>query len=320
MKKSLHLLSALCLLLVASQAPASDIREETGPPRYLLIERELLKPGAAPAHERESNNFARLLSNAKGVAGETRYYRIGMTPVAGNMNEVIYMFPFDTLDAVGKYTSDVERWMSRPGDQNAFFTRISAENATPRTGVNEDFHMLQATMIAERVDELSYNPRQNPGEMRFMKVTTFRVKPGQDQNFMKVGRMIAGAHREAKTGAHFVTYHVTGGALDGTYLVITSGRTLADLSPGDADRAAFGRAMGEKVSEVQKLAGEVLVNSESNVYAIRPTMSAVPDEFMRDAADRAFWTTPLPEPPAATAATTAAGGAKAAGARRRARQ
>ncbi len=317
MKKSLFLLSAVCLLLLAAPAPAQDA--PGGPPRYFLIEREVLKPGAAPAHERDSNNFARLLTNARGVAGESRYYRIGMTPVAGNQNEVIYVFPFNSLDDIAKYNSDIERWMTRPGDQNAFFTRISAEGGrSSQPSVGDDFHMLQTSMIAEPVAELSYNPRPNPGEMRYVEVTTFRVKPGQEQNFLKGGRMYVGAHREAKTGAHFLTYRIIGGALDGTYMTFSSFRTLSELAPSEAERGAWAKAMGDKLSELQKISSEVFINTETNVYAIRPTMSAVPDSFMQDAADRNFWMTPMPDPPAS--ATAAAGGARATGGKRRTRQ
>jgi hypothetical protein len=316
MKKSLFLLSALCLLLAASQALAQN--DGGGPPKYFLIEREVLKPGTAPAHERESNNFARLLSNARGVAGETRYYRVGMTPVAGNQNEVIYVFPFNTLDDIAKYNADIERWMSRPGDQNAFYTRIAAEHATPHPGTNDDFHALQTSMIAELVPELSYNERPNPGVMRYVEMTTWRVKPGQDANFIKAGQMVVNAHRQAKNDIHFITYRVLGGALGGTYVTLTTFRTLSELTPSEAERMAWGKAMGDKMSELQKLTGKVFTNMETSVYAVRPTMSAVPDFFMQDSGDRAFWMTTMPEPPAT--ATASNGGARAMNGKRRTRQ
>lgn len=305
MKKLLPLLSALCLLLLtASQALAQTA--PTGPPKYLYVERELLKPGAFGPHEREGNNFARMLTHAKAVSGEARYYRIALTPVAGNSNEVMYVFPFASLDDIAKYQMDTERWITRPGEMNSFFNKVNAERPQPQPGVNDDFHASQTGMIAERVDSLSYNPRENGlADVRFVEIITWRVRPGQEQNFMKAGGIVIGAHKEAKTDAHFVTYRVMGGALNGTFLTLSTTKSMGEMNPDPAQRAAYVKAVGEKMTDLTKLTTESLTNSETNFYRIMPTMSAVPDEW-NQGENRAFWSTQMPAP-APAAATTSAG-------------
>jgi len=282
------------------------------------MEREILKPGAFGPHLTESNNFVRMLANAKSVSGESRYYRVGLTPVAGNTNEVLYLFPFASLDDVAKYQADVERWMSRPGEMNTFFNRISAEHPRPQTGVNDDLHMTQVGMIAERVDALSYNPRAGGlADVRFVEIITWRVKPGQEQNFMKAGGIVIGAHREAKTDFHFVTYRVLGGTLNGTFITLSSAKTLREIEPEPAQMASYTKALSDKMGDLTKLTGEALMNSETNIYRIVPTMSAVPDEWMQGE-NRAFWSAPMPELAPSPAVTTA-GGSRQVNNRRRTR-
>jgi hypothetical protein len=302
MKKTFPLLSGLCLLL----ALAAPTEAQSGPPKVVLIEREVLKPGAAPSHERESNNFARMLAHAKRVPGEKTYLRLGMTPIAGDVNEVLYLYPFASFEEVAQRDRDLERWLTRPGPMNAFFTQVSRESAPPQSGVNADHHASQRAMLAAQVEELTYNPRVNLGEARYVEMIVFRVKPGQDANLMKVGRSIVAAHREAKTDAHFVTYRVVGGSVDGTYITLMSLKDLSEMMPPPAQQAAYLKALNDKLgmSEMQKLIAETLQNSETNVYAIRPTMSHVPDEWVK--ADPAFWRQELPPPPPPPAAARTA--------------
>ena len=91
---------------------------------------------------------------------------------------------------------------------------------------------------------------------------------------------------------------------------------MSEMSPDPAQQAAYVKAIGDRMGDLSKFTGEALTNSEVNVYRIIPTMSAVPDEW-NQGANRAFWSTPLPEPPPST---TAAAGARAANNKRRPRQ
>ena len=305
MKRFLLPLSLLCLTLsLMSQALA----QTSGPPKVMLFEREELKPGAAEGHERESNNFVRMLAHAKEVSGEKSYYRIGMTPVAGNTNEVMYILPFNSLDELSQSQKDIERWMSRPGPMNSFVTKIRQEHPSNQSGVNDDFHLTQRDMIGLRMDDLTYNPRANVGEARYMEMTIWRVKPGELQNFLKVGHLIVNAHKEAKTDTHFVTYRIMGGTLNGTFITLSSLKTLDEMMPDPAQQAAFAKALGDNAKEVDKLAGESLVNSETNIYAFRPTMSNPQDNWV--AADSAFWKQEMPAPPPQTATSARQGNGK----------
>ena len=195
--------------------------------------------------------------------------------------------------------------MTRPGEMNAFFNRINAEHPVPQPGINDDLHTVQTSMLAERVDSLSYNPRANGlADMRFVEVLTWRVRPGQEQNFMKAGNIVISAHKEAKTDMHFVTYRIMGGALAGTFLTLRSEKTMREMNPEPAQMAGYMKAIGDKMNDLTKLTGESLMNSEVNIYRIMPTLSAVPDDWMQGES-RAFWTTPMPVPMPSTMSATA---------------
>ena len=66
-----------------------------GAPKVLLIVREDIKTGQMAPHAGEANNTVQIWAKAK-----SRYHRLAMTPVAGNENEVTYLWPFESFAAV----------------------------------------------------------------------------------------------------------------------------------------------------------------------------------------------------------------------------
>src|SRR2546423_634561 len=69
------------------------------PPPVLLITREDIKPGKMDAHAEEALANVRVMAKTNSLITnkDLRNYRIGMTPFAGNQNEVTYLVAYGSF-------------------------------------------------------------------------------------------------------------------------------------------------------------------------------------------------------------------------------
>jgi hypothetical protein len=299
------LLVAACFALAAPPAAAAQAGP---PPKVILVEREVIKPGKAVEHTREAHNFARMLAHAATV-NEPAYTRLGMTPIAGNPNEVLYIYPFESFAQWAQSQRDIERWMSRPGPVRTFFDRVSG----PADPAREDLHVSQHSMVAVYLPALSLNPNREMAKARYMNLTTIRVKPGHYGDFMKVVGMYTEARKKMKGDQHFATFEVAGGGPEATFLIFSTMESVAEMDAQAAQAGDFPKAMGDKLDDFEALVARSIESMVNNVYAFVPQMSSVPAAF--HSADAAFWSQSLPEPTPAAAA----GARPAANGRRRQR-
>jgi hypothetical protein len=286
---------ALCFALAA--VPAA-LAQTDGPPKVLLIEREVIKPGKFIEHTRESHNFARLLTHAKTVS-EPVYTRIGMSPIAGNPNEVLYIYPFASFAQWAQSQQDIERWMSRPGPMRAFFEGISGPVAPNR----EDLHVSQQTMVAAYQPDFSLNPNRNLAKARYMSLTTIRVKPGHYGDFIRVVGMYRDAVKRMKGDRHFAVYELVSGGPEATFLIFSTMEAAAEMDALTANAGEFPQAMGDKLDDFEALVAKSIESMTNTTYAFSPQMSSVPASF--HSSDAAFWSQGLPDSPAAAATARA---------------
>jgi len=296
MKRTFLLLSAVCLLFTLNAARAAA--QAGGPPRVFLFEREELRPGKFEEHLRESNTFARTLAYAR-KAGQASYVRLGMFPVAGNYNEVVYAYPFESLEQWAQYSRDLERWMTAPGPVKAYFDGLTGP---PRAG--EDLHTSNRSMVAVYHPELSHNPRTSP-RVRYVSLSTFRVKIGHYGDWMRLTAMYIDAVKKMKGDRHWAVYEAVGGAPAGTFIILTSLESLAELDATLAASAEFPKAMGEKLGDFEKLSAAAVESITTNIYQIDPRMTNPPEAFL--AADPGFWSQEMPAAPSMTKAASTRG-------------
>ena len=275
MKKHFLLFSAVCLFFSGLYQVAAQTTE-TPPPNVLLIVREEIKLGKGLDHERESNRYTQILRKAK-----SPYGRIGMTPIAGNENEVIYVWGFDSFADLEKWRQMEERWST--GEFKADYDKIAQGT--------EDLHTSQRDMVAVYRPDLSYNPSVNIAEMRYFRIGTLRVRPGQTSNFLAAANAYLTALKNAKVDDHIAVYQVISGSADGIYLLFTPMKSLAEMDTYPARYKPFREALGpEGLKNLDKMFSEVFNPGESSIYVFNPRMSYVSDQFAsRDTASPGFW-------------------------------
>lgn len=278
MKKCLlFLLASLFVFSAASLAAA----QTPGPPKVLLIVREEIKTGMMGDHSKEANNVVQIYAKAK-----SPWNRLAMVPVAGNENEVMYFWGFDSFADMEKSNKDLDT-MATVTFKNDF------DKIRPP---GEDYHSSQRDAIAVFRPDLSYNPGVDIAKMRYMRIQTIRVKPGHAREFEESRRILNAAHVKAKIDEHMAVFSIAGGAQTGTYLVIIPWNSLDGIAtiPHGKD---YWDAMGDNNREkLEKIENDSIAFSAVDIYAFSPQLSYASERMI--ASDPGFWTLKPMSPPA----------------------
>lgn len=269
MKKYGFVLFGLNLLLAATLSVFS----QSAPPKVLLIVREEIKPGMMPAHSMEANNVVRIYAKAR-----SPHYRLAMTPVAGNENEVTYFWGFDSFAAMERSNKDLDTIATVT--HKADFDKIRPPG--------DDYHVAQRDSIAVLREDLSYGAPMDIAQMRYMRVQTMRVKSGHQREFENGRKMVKAAHEKARIDENMAVYQVVGGAQSGTYIVLIPWKSLDGLGTIPHGKA-YQDAMGENnFDKLDKISNDSIVFEAVDIYAFNPQLSYVSERAI--ASDPAFWT------------------------------
>lgn len=275
MKKSLLLFLFVVLLSAFAQVSAQPA-PAMGPPNVLLIIREEIKPGMMGVHNRHSAEFTSVFSEL-----QTPNHRIALVPVAGNENEVIYITALDSfaeLETMNRATES--KLEAATGMTRARLDRLDKEGPV--------LHNAMRDMLAIYRPELSFNPGVNIAQMRYFSITTTRVKPGYDAQFVDyVQKILNVARQNAKvTNLHTAVFQVVSGAQAGMYISFRPMRSLAELD--EAIPRKVRAAMGDDMKkDADKAVRETIISQDASIYAFAPRMSYVEKEMA--AVDPAFW-------------------------------
>jgi hypothetical protein len=275
MKKSLLMLALAMLVSVCSQAFAQS-PEMHAPPRVLAITREEIKPGMMPMHTRHSSMYVDIFNKL-----QTPNRRIAMIPVAGNQNEVMYISGCETFAELERILSETDKKMGSAGGS------LRAQLDWLEKGEAE-LHASMRDSLALYRQDLSFNPGVNIPLMRYFAVTTIRIRPGHDAQFVDyVQKLVNVARQKAKVdNLHIAVFQVLSGAPGGTYLSFRPMRSLAEMDDQVGTRVRAAMSEDQK-KDADKAYGDAVMSSEVNTYMFVPQMSYV-DEGMA-AADPGFW-------------------------------
>jgi hypothetical protein len=258
----------------------------------LVIFREEVKPGRGPAHEKVEAAWARAFSKGKYPA-----HYIAMTSVSGP-NQAWFVEGHDSLAS----TEQAEQFIEKNAALKAEVDQIQ----------QQDGELLDRSggIVAAYREELGYRTTGvNIGQMRYFYVTTVRVRPGHQDDFVEWNKIIKAAHEKANVPEHWAVFQVTLGMPAGTYLII---QPLKSLTEVDAFAQTHGKAFQDAIGDegrkkLRELASASILSSETNIFAFSPKMSYVSKETA--SADPDFWT---PKPVAKTAAAKKEAGKPAA--------
>ncbi len=297
MKRIFQASSALCLLLLTC-APAAAQAAAPPPPPVLVITREDIKPGKMDAHAEEALANVRVMAKANAMIAnkESRNYRIGMSPIAGNQNEVTYVVAYGSFANMEARDREVEKLAA--GAMKVDYASLP----------DKELHAAQASLVAVYRPDLSYGiGNTDIAEARYMAMTTLRLKPGHEEEYWEAQQKYVNPARDKtplKAAASYAVYQVTAGALGSTYITFRPLKSLADLDTASA-RLVRPAMTEEGKKQMDAVADHAIVATTTLYYAFNPRISLVSPEFAaRDKSAVAFWITN----PAPAATTTASAG------------
>lgn len=262
-----------------AQAPPAA---QTSTPPVLLIYREEVKPGRAPAHAANEAAWAAAFTKSQAPA---RW--LGMTSLAG---------PSEAW-----FVSGYESW-------EAFEKRDTAMSSTPAFQEDDDrFSAAEGDLLSRTSaimagyrPSISYQTEVSLPQMRYMQVDVVRVKPGHIDEFLQTWEATVAAHTKSKMDEHWAVYEVSAGMPTGTFLFFYPRKSLAEIDKSAPmhGAAAYRDAVGESGrSRMREMTQNAVESTQRLVFKFAPSMSILDKPWID--ADPTFWT---PKPPPAPAA------------------
>jgi len=285
MKKfSRFLLGCSFVVAYANVSTAQDKPASTmALPKVLTISREFVKPGkAGMVHDKAESAFVAAMERAK---WPTHY--LGMTSMSGK-SRALFLTWYTSFDA----------WQ-KDSDAVASNTTLSAalDKAFMADGeLLQD--MDQGVFVLS--EEMSLRPRPDLSAMRYMEISAYHVRPGHRKDWNELNKMYKEGYEKAVPEAHWGMFEQQYGGDGGTYLLLSSHKSLAELDRGDAEFKLFVAALGEDgAKKLRELFGACVESSQHQLFAFNPKMSYVQDEWIK--ADPDFWKPKAAAAPAAKA-------------------
>ena len=275
MKRLIGLSLGLCLVSAGIGALAQDMSGGEPPPKVLVIQREFVKPGKGGAiHEKSESAFVQAMRNAKASG-----HYIAASAMTGRPR-VLFFTGYDSFDAWEKDNASVEK-----------NTALSAalDHATLADGeLLSDADQTVATFSEEQ----SLRPNVDMPHMRFLEISLFRIKPGHGHDWEEIVKLVKAAYQKVPD-AHWATFEVAYGLEGTTYLVFSGLKSLAEVDREDAQDKDFMANMGEDgMKKLGELEAAAIEFRQTNLFALTPSMSYPPDEWIK--ADSDFWKPKMP--------------------------
>jgi hypothetical protein len=264
---------ALALFVRVTAAHAQDAApyRPGAPPAVLLFVHQQFLPGQASARARLEEDICRGFDRLGIPVPWIELWSVTGAP------EALYLDPMPSHAALERAGIDLAAAFAARPELAALQERGRATIASERTVLAE-----RRLDLGYRVDSLDF------ARARYVRVNTFRLKPGHDGAFEEVARIRANAYAGANANLPWAVYQVNAGTEGMTYVVLLTLRSLAEYDSlaeiGAAIEAAQGKAATRRLAQLEQ---DAFAGTDSELYVIQPTLSHVLPEFA--AADSAFW-------------------------------
>jgi hypothetical protein len=279
MKRFLNILLGTCLCFgAATVAVAQNNGGISTPPKVLVINREVLKPGkGGAAHQKTESAFVRAMAAAK----DTEYY-LGMDAVSGPSRSLFFT-GYDSFAGWEKEALDEQK----NGTLSAALDRAAVADG--------DLLQTYETSMFVLREDYSLNASTDLAHDRYFEIGVYHVKPGHDADWATIMKMVKDASAKV-TDSQWAMYERVYGGAPNYFLYITPLKSAAEIDRNFANGPKFVEAMGsDGMKKLTDLIAASVDQIESNLFALNPAISYVGPEMIK--ADPTFWkSAPTGEP------------------------
>ena len=273
MKKLMGISLGLCCLTIGSGLMVAQEAGDgtTPPPKVLVTMREFLKPGKGGSlHEKSESAFVRAMESAK---WPTHYF--AMNSLSGP-SRALFIVGYDSFADFEKDNAA----MANNATLTAAFDRAMIADGELLSGYD------QAVWTFD--DDDSFRAPVKIGEMRFMDMTVFKVRPGHRAEWHQLVKMYKDGLANVP-GAHWATFESQYGSDNGgVYLVATPMKSLSEVDQEMKDDQQLRDTLGaDGMKKLGELSAACIESVQSNMFQFAPKMSYPPDAWVK--ADPGFW-------------------------------
>ncbi len=266
--------AGMCLVFtgLVSGLGVAAAQEMPGPPKVLVIQREMLKPGrAGNTHLKTESAFVQAMTAAK---WPTHYF--AMESQSG-LSRALFLVGYPSFAAWEKDNAD----MAKNATLTAAFDHAALVDGEQLTEFSTGVYAYR--------DEMSLRAAVDIPHMRYFEISQFRVRPGHEKDWSDLVKMYQGGFEKAVPNAHWAVFESMYGTENGgLYLVITPMKSLAELDERLGDWKKFEAAMGEAgMKKLSELSAACLASTQTNLFQFNPKMSYPAEEWIK--ADPGFW-------------------------------
>lgn len=242
--------SVLFLAIIAS----IPLSAQEPPYPLVFICREQIKPGRLSAVVSLEESAAQFCVKA----GCPNPY-VALQSISGP-DEIWWINGFDSAEAMEKTMHDY-----------AANTQIAAQLSLVAEK-KADLVFPAVNLLARFREDLSLSSGATFAYARYISITVVQVRPGQTSAY-EGGRQKVKASQQ-RSGRTQWAYQVTSGTEDGTYVILSPGRTLQEI----------------RVFAASEEHSDAVTSSETRLYAVAPSMSMPAQSWL--ASDPDFWKRP----------------------------
>ncbi len=247
-------------------------QEMPGPPKVLVIQREVLKPGrAGNTHLKTESAFVQAMAAAK---WPTHYF--AMESQSG-VSRALFLLGYPSFAAWEKDNAD----QAKNATLTAAFDRAALADGEQLSEYSTGVFVYN--------EEGSLRAKVDIAHMRYFEISQFRVRPGHEKEWSDLVKMYKGGYDKAVPNGHWAIFDSMYGAENGgLHLVINPMKSLAEVDEGMGDSKKFEAAMGaDGMKKLSELAAACIESSQTNLFQFNPKMSYPAEEWIK--ADPGFW-------------------------------
>jgi hypothetical protein len=277
MKRVVNMLLGACLFLATSVAidvTVTSAQESAAgmdkPPKVLVINREVLKPGKTGAtHQKTESAFVRAMAAAK----DPEYY-LGMDSLSGPSRSLF----FTGYDSFAEWEKDALAEQKNP-TLSAALDRASVADGDLLQSFETSAYILR--------EDYSLNAATDLAHDRYFEIGVFHVKPGHDEDWAAIVKLVKDAYAKVPDAQWAMYERVYGGTVN-YFLYITPLKSAAEIDRNFANGPKFVEAIGsEGMKKLNDLMAASVDQVETNLFSLNPAISYASPDLVKG--DPTFW-------------------------------